>query len=155
MATPPKRDRPYGQFNFLVDLGTGDTASVDAGFQECSNLGMEVTVAEYRAGNFKENGVMKVTLLNKATDVTLKRGVMGSSTLYDWLHEIRQGSENSLRTVRVQLMSEDHRDVVATWSMLNARIIKYVTGPFNAKATDVAMEEMTLAYERLEAEFGS
>ena len=155
MPVPPKRDRPYGQFNFLVDLGTGDTSSVDAGFQECSNLGMEVTVAEYRAGNFKENGVMKVTLLNKSTDVTLKRGVMGSSTLYDWLHEIRNGSASSLRTVRVTLMSEDHRDVVATWSMLNARIIKYVTGPFNGKATDVAMEEMTLAYERLEAEFGS
>jgi phage tail-like protein len=151
---PPKRDRPYGQFNFLVDLkGDGDTQSVDAGFQECSNLGMEVTVAEYRAGNAKENGVMKVTLLNKATDVTLKRGVMGSSTLYDWLNAIRNGDQNALRTVRIHLMSEDHTETVATWSMLRARIIKYVTGPFSAKGTDVAMEELTLAYERLEADF--
>ncbi|MBA3891159.1 MAG: phage tail protein [Gemmatimonadaceae bacterium] len=151
---PPKRDRPYAQFNFLVDLrGDGDTASVDAGFQECSNLGMEVTVAEYRAGNAKQNHVMKVTLLNKATDVTLKRGVIGSSTLYDWLHQIRSGDQTALRTVRVHLMSEDHAETVATWSMQNARIIKYVTGPFNAKGTDVAMEELTLAYERMEAEF--
>ena len=30
-----------------------------------------------------------------------------------------------------------------------ARIIKYTVGPFNAKGTDVAMEEMVLAYERL------
>ena len=30
---------------------TGDTDGADAGFQECSNLGMEVTVAEYRNGN--------------------------------------------------------------------------------------------------------
>lgn len=150
---PPKRDRPYAQFNFLVDLGTGETDSVDAGFQECSNLGMEVTVAEYRPGNAKENSVMKVTGLNKATDVTLKRGVMGSDTLYSWLNEIRNGEENSLRTVRVHLKSEDHSTTVATWSLLRARIIKYVTGPFNAKGTDVAMEELTLAYERLEAEF--
>jgi phage tail-like protein len=150
---PPKRDRPYGQFNFLVDLGTGDTDSVDAGFQECSNLGMEVTVAEYRPGNAKENSVMKVTGLNKATDVTLKRGVMGSDTLYAWLDDIRNGNANALRTVRVHLKSEDHADTVATWSLLRARIIKYVTGPFNAKGTDVAMEELTLAYERMEAEF--
>lgn len=151
---PPKRDRPYAQFNFLVDLrGDGDTAGVDAGFQECSNLGMEVPVAEYRSGNAKENSVMKVTGLNKATDVTLKRGVMGSSTLYDWLHQIRNGDANALRTVRIHLMSEDHNDTVATWSLLRARIIKYVSGPFNAKGTDVAMEELTLAYERMEAEF--
>lgn len=150
---PPKRDRPFGQFNFLVDLGSGDTDSVDAGFQECSNLGMEVTVAEYRPGNAKENAVMKVTGLNKATDVTLKRGVMGSDTLYVWLNDIRNGNEDALRTVRVHLKSEDHATTVATWSLLRARIIKYVTGPFNAKGTDVAMEELTLSYERMEAEF--
>jgi phage tail-like protein len=149
----PKRDRPYGQFNFLIDLGSGDTDSVDAGFQECSNLGMEVTVAEYRPGNAKENSVMKVTGLNKSTDVTLKRGVMGSDTLYVWLNDIRNGNENALRTVRVHLKSEDHATTVATWSLLRARIIKYITGPFNAKGTDVAMEELTLAYERMEAEF--
>jgi phage tail-like protein len=69
-----KRDRPYAQFNFLVDLGDGITSGADAGFQECSNLGMEVTVAEYRDGNDPENSVHKITGLNKATDVTLKGG---------------------------------------------------------------------------------
>ena len=29
-----QRDRPYVQFNFLVDLGTGDTTGPEAGFQE-------------------------------------------------------------------------------------------------------------------------
>jgi phage tail-like protein len=151
---PPKRDRPYAQFNFLVDLkGDGDVDSVDAGFQECSNLGMEVAVAEYRPGNAKQNHVMKVTGLNKATDVTLKRGVMGSDTLYVWLNDIRNGDANAMRTVRIHLRNEDHTETVATWSLLNARITKYVTGPFNAKGNDVAMEELTIVYERMEAEF--
>ena len=48
---PTPRHVPYVQFNFLVDLGTGNTAGPQAGFQECSNIGMEVTVAEYRRGN--------------------------------------------------------------------------------------------------------
>ena len=66
------RDRPYVQFNFLVDLGTGNSTGPEAGFQECSNIGMEVTVAEYRNGNYSENSVRKITGLNKSTDVTLK-----------------------------------------------------------------------------------
>ncbi|HEX9254133.1 MAG TPA: phage tail protein [Candidatus Angelobacter sp.] len=146
------RERPYVQFNFLVDLGTGNTNGPEAGFQEVSGIGMEVTVAEYRTGNHKENSVMKITGLNKATDVTLKRGVIGSLNLYQWLNDIRNGDQKAFRTVTIQLQNEDHTAVVATWKLLRARIIKNVNGPFNAKGTDVAMEELTLAYERLEME---
>ena len=39
---------------------------------------------------------------------------------------------------------------VLTWKLLRARPTKTVWGPLSAKGTDVAMEEMTLAYERLE-----
>ena len=49
-------------------------------------------------------------------------------------------------------MNEDHASVVQEWKLLRARIIKHVSGPFNARGTDVAMEELTLAYERLEME---
>ena len=146
------RDRPYVQFNFLVDLGTGNTDGAEAGFQECSGIGMEVTVSEYRTGNAKENSVMKITGMNKSTDITLKRGVIGSLNLYQWLHDIRNGNQNAHRTVLVQLQNEDHTQVVMTWKLLRARIIKATFGPFNAKGTDVAMEEMVLAYERLEME---
>jgi phage tail-like protein len=147
------RDRPYGQFNFLVDLGTGETDGPQAGFQEVSQIGMEVTVAEYRNGNDKENSVRKLTGLNKATDVTLKRGVVGALDLYEWLDEVRNGSQQALRTVRIQLLSEDHSGVVVTWKLLRARPVRYVAGPLNAKSgTDVAIEELTLAHERLEME---
>jgi phage tail-like protein len=146
------RERPYVQFNFLVDLGDGTTDGVQAGFQELSNIGMEVTVAEYRNGNEKENAVRKITGLNKATDVTLKRGVVGSLNLYDWLNQIRNGDQSAYRTVLIHQQNEDHTQIVQTWKLLRARIIKHVSGPFNAKGTDVAMEELTLSYERLEME---
>jgi phage tail-like protein len=146
------RDRPYAQFNFLVDLGTGQTDGPQAGFQECSEIGMSVDVIEYRNGNDKENSVRKITGLNKATDVTLKRGVIGSLDLYQWLDDIRNGDQGALRTVVIRLLSEDHATVVQTWKLLRARIVKHVSGPFNAKGTDVAMEELVLAYERLELE---
>jgi len=147
------RDRPYAQFNFLVNLDDGlGVEGPDAGFQEVSNIGMEVAVAEYRNGNEKENSVRKITGLNKATDVTMKRGVVGSLKLYKWLNDIRNGSANALRTVTVQLQNEDHTEIVQTWVLKRARVTKHSSGTLSAKGTDVAMEELTITYERLEME---
>ena len=145
------RDLPYAQFNFLVDLGNG-AEGPDAGFQECSSISTSVDVIEYRNGNDRENSVRKITGLNKASDVTLKRGVIGSLSLYNWLNQIRNGDQAGYRTVTIQLQNEDHTAVAMTWKLLRARIIKHVSGPLNALGCDVAMEELTLAYERLEME---
>ena len=82
--------------------------------------------------------------------MTLKRGVIGSLDLYQWLDQIRNGDQNALRSVTVQLMNEDHSAVVQTWKLLRARIVKHTSGPFNAKGNDVAMEEIVLACERIE-----
>ena len=146
-----QRDRPYAQFNFLVDLGTGDVDSPDAGFAECSAIATEVAVAEYRNGNDKENSVHKLTGLNRVSNVVLKRGLIGTLTLFDWFNEVRNGGGGT-RTVRIQLLNEDHTEPVMTWILLRARIVKWAAGPLNAKGNDIALEELTLAYERLEVE---
>lgn len=106
------RDRPYVQFNFLVDLGDGNTEGPEAGFQEISGIGMEVTLAEYRNGNERENAVRKISGLTRANNVTLKRGVFGSLKLYQWLDDIRNGNQNAMRSVTIQLQNEDHSAVV-------------------------------------------
>jgi phage tail-like protein len=144
------RERPYGQFNFLVDLGTGDTASPQAGFQEVSGLGMEITVAEYRAGNFKDNTPMKITGTYKVPDITLKRGVIGSLDLYQWLDQVRAGAQDQLRNITIQLQNEDHSSVVMEWKLTNARPIKYTGPSFSGKGTDVAVEELVLSCERID-----
>jgi phage tail-like protein len=146
-----QRDRPYAQFNFLVDLGTGDVDGPDAGFQECSAIATEVAVAEYRNGNDKENSVHKIAGLSRVSDVTLRRGLIGSMVLFDWLNAVRNGEE-ATRTVRIQLVNEDHTEPVMTWKLLRARVVKWAAGPLNAKGSDVAVEEIVLAYERLEVE---
>ena len=146
------RERPYNRFNFLVDLGDGNTDGPDAGFAEVSGLGMQLEVIEYRNGNSRENEPMKITGLARVGDVTLRRGLIGSLKLYRWIDQIRNGDTNALRTVTIQLQNEDHTATVQTWKLLRARIIKHTSGPFNAKGGDVAMEEMVLAFERLELE---
>lgn len=146
------RERPYNRFNFLVDLGDGNTEGPDAGFAEVGGLGMQVEVIEYRNGNSRENEPMKITGLSRVGDVTLRRGLIGSLRLYQWIDQIRNGDQGALRTVTIQLQNEDHTSVVQTWKLLRARIVKHTSGPFNAKGGDVAMEEMVLAFERLEIE---
>jgi phage tail-like protein len=146
------RDRPYAQFNFLVDLGSGNTEGPQAGFQHCSEIGMSVDVVEYRNGNDKESSVHKLTGLARYPDVTLKRGVIGSLDLYSWLDDIRNGDESAYRTVTIQLQNEDHSQVVQTWKLMRARIVRHSSGPLDAHHSGVAMEELTLAYERLEME---
>jgi len=150
------RERPYGQFRFLVDLGGGaESGDFTAGFQEVTGLGFEVTVAEYRNGNSLESGPMKITGTSKVADVTFKRGVIGDDSLYVWLDQIRNGAqEEALRTVRIDLLPESGDPTPAqTWTLKRARIIK-CTGPaLNGKGTESAVEEIVLACERMEMEF--
>lgn len=146
------RERPYCRFNFLVDLGDGVSDGPTAGFQEIGALAAEVSVTEYRNGNSKANDVVKLTGLGTYPNVTLKRGVIGSLHLYQWFDQVRNGDANALRTVTIQLMSEDHTAVVQTWKLLRARLVKFSCGPLHAQSSDVAVEEVELAYERLELE---
>ena len=146
------RDRPYMQFNFLVNLNGGiDPGSVQGGFQEVTGLSTELQQQDYRVGNAPHNNVIKLTGLNKAADVTFKRGIINPTALFDWLNDVREGNPDSRRTVIVELNSEDHK-TVARWTLNEARPLKYTLGGLNAKGNDAAMEELVIAYERLTVE---
>jgi phage tail-like protein len=147
-----ERERPYSQFNYLVDLGTGNTDSVQAGFSEASGLGVEINVAEYRNGNEKNNAVRKITGSYKVPDVTLKRGVIGTTDLYDWLDQVRAGDQGALRDIKIHLLAEDRSGPVVTWLLFEARPIKYTGPTLNASGTETAVEEVVFACERIEME---
>jgi len=151
MAT--ERNDPYSSFNFLVDLGTGDTASIRAGFQEVSGLNTEVTIAEYRNGNEGVNRVRKVPGMYKVGDVTLKRGLIGALDLVDWVNQVRTGDPNARRNITIQLRDEAGTNTVMTWRLTNARPMRYTAPSLNAKAsTDVSIEELVLSCEDLAIE---
>jgi phage tail-like protein len=144
------RDNPYGAFNFLVALGGADPHATIAGFEEVTGLGLEIEFVEYRNGNDKPNSVRKLPGLNKSTDVTMKRGVIGSLDLFDWIKEVAAGNINR-RDVAITLLDEA-RSTVMTW-ILRRALPKKWTGPnLNAKGTDVAMEELTLTAEGIDLE---
>lgn len=146
------RQVPYGAFNFIVDLGTGSSTGPDAGFEECGPFSERVEVIEYRNGNDRTNEPRKITGLATVQDISFKRGVIGSQTLYDWFDEVRNGSESAQRDVVVSLLSEDHSTKVMSWKLHRARPVRYCAGPLHGRSSDIAIEELVLAYERLEVE---
>jgi phage tail-like protein len=155
MAIQRTDGTPYGAFNFqLISdmIGSSNPGVVQAGFQEVSGLGMEVTEAEYRTGNAKVNHVRKISGLYKATDVTLKRGVIGFPDLYAWINDVRLGNEaTQSHTVTLNLMDETGNNVVMTWTLTGAKPKSYKGATLNAKGgTDVAMEELVLSVESID-----
>ena len=148
-----QRDDPYGSFNFLVDLGTGDTDSVKAGFQEVTGLNTEITQAEYRNGNEKANHVRKVSGMYKVGDVTFKRGLIGATDLYDWIHQVRVGDRTAMRSVTITMQDEAHEGPIMTWRLTRARPMRYTAPSLNGKGgTDVAIEELVLSCEDMTIE---
>ena len=148
---PIQREDPYPIFNFRVTADRfGDAGTVQGGFQEVSGLGAEVAVAEYRNGNAAENVVTKMPMLNKSGDVTCKRGVMGSDAFFKWIKAVRDGEQNVRATVTIELFDEARQGPVMTWTLSAATPIKYTAPNLSGKGTDVAMEELVLACEKLD-----
>jgi phage tail-like protein len=146
------RERPYNNFNFLVDVGTGETSGPLAGFYEVILPEAWVDVIEYRSGNFKENTLTKLTGLEHYSNLVLKRGLIGSLDLYEWWDQVRNGSQDALRTVTVQLLSEDKTEVVLAWRFLRARPVRYKFSELKGDGKDVMIEQLELAFERMEIE---
>src|SRR5512139_492194 len=96
------RKTPYPAFNFTVSFGGSEEFG---GFSDVSGLMTELTVAEYRAGNDPDNNVRKVQGLNKAGDVTLKRGIIDSATLWAWINQARTQGPDAKKTVVVSLLN--------------------------------------------------
>jgi len=147
---PTFRENPYHAFNFIVSLGgsqgDGGEGTIIEGFSDVSGLGVDINYAEYRNGNERVNTVRKLPNTHKFDDVTLKRGLVGSTDLFEWLATVRDGTTDA-RDVSITLMDEA-RDPVATWRLHRAQPKKW-TGPTLAAkgGSDVAMEELHLVHE--------
>ena len=144
MAT---RTTPYGAFNFTVSF---DGSESFGGFSDVSGIGNEIAIAEYRFGNDLENHVRKVAGITKCDDVTLKRGILDSKTLFDWIDQARTQGPDAQKTVKITLQDEA-QNPVQSWLLRGVVPMKY-TGPTLAAkgGGDVAMEEIVLSAEKME-----
>ncbi|MEH2048235.1 phage tail protein [Nostoc sp.] len=144
MAETGKRDDPYQQFNFLVEID----GIARAGFMECSGLTTDNDMIDYREGADKAMNVRKLSGLRKYTNVVLKRGYTQDKSLWEWRKACIDGKVQR-RSADVILLDENRSEVLR-WRIHEAWISKWDSGPFNAKTNDVVVETAELVHERLE-----
>lgn len=166
MASPKERKNPYAAFNFRVLFGTEEVA----GFMEASGLDSENAVIEYREGNdqfppgssapsFTGAFPRKQPGLEHYPNITLRRGITGSTKLWTRRKDLRDGKTGPGTTadglnpktvdVFIELLDEVY-NTVFRWKLQNAWISKLSGPSLNAKANEIAIESVEIICERIE-----
>jgi phage tail-like protein len=144
MAETGKRDDPYQQFNFLVEID----GIARAGFMECTGATTDTDPIDYREGSDVRMNVRKLSGLRKYTNIVLKRGYTQDKSLWEWRKKIINGAVER-RSADIVLLDENRAEVLR-WRIREAWISKWDSGPFNAKTNDVVVETVELVHEGLE-----
>jgi phage tail-like protein len=146
-----RREAPYPSYNYIVNInGPRDPEKLLGGFSDVSGLSTEIHISEYRDGNETESHVRKMPGSSKIGDVTLKRGVVDSADLWDWITATRTTGLLAQRDVVITLRDEGSNPV-QSWKLRKVVPMKY-TGPTLAGkgGGEVAMEELVLSAEGFE-----
>jgi phage tail-like protein len=145
------RTAPYPSYNYIVNLGgPRDPNQPLGGFSDVSGLETDIHISEYRDGNDPAPHVRKIPGSHKVGDVTLKRGLVNSADLWDWITQTRTNGVNAQRNVVITLRDEA-ANPVQKFVLRNCFPMKY-TGPTLAGkgGGEVAMEELVLSVEGFE-----
>jgi phage tail-like protein len=146
------REKPYPGINFIVDLGTGDVETVEAGLLEVIFPEARLEVLEYRNGNDRTTEPRKLQTITKYGNLILRRGAIGSLSWYGWWNAVRNGDQSAVRNITVVLLNEDRTEQVLTWKFFRARPVNHQFSPLCALGTEALLETLELAFERLEME---
>ncbi len=139
-----KRNDPYGQFNFLVEID----GIVVAGFSEVSGLTTDTNIIEYREGSEKVGTVRKLPGLMKYNNIVLKRGWTADAKLWGWRKKVIDGKTQRL-TGTITLLDEA-RHPALRWNFTAGWPSKWEGPALNAKTSEVAIEMLEIAHEGLE-----
>ena len=146
------RTAPLPAYNYLVQIQKygRDPNQLLGGFSDVSGLETDVHISEYRDGNEVQTCVRKIPGSYKVGDVTLKRGVVDSSDMWQWITDTRTTGVAAQQDVTITLQDESGKGI-QQWKLRNCVPMKY-TGPTLAGkgGGDVAMEELVLSAELYE-----
>lgn len=136
-----QRVDPYLNFRFLVEID----GIQQAGFMECTGLGSQIEVVEYREGG-DPSFVRKLAGKVSYPDIVLKWGATDSKELYQWHLQAIQGNLVRMNGSVVLLDAQGKEKL--RWNFTNGWPSKWTGPTLNAKGNDVAIEELTITCEQ-------
>jgi phage tail-like protein len=138
---------PLAKFSFLVKLD-----STQVSFQGVDGLESEISIIEYRGGDYALWSKTKRPGMISYSNVTLKKGMFkGDKVLHDWWKDFETNHLHSKRkSITIDLLNEAG-SVCVSWRLTNAFVVKYTPSTMDAEAdSEPAIEEMEIAYEKLD-----
>ena len=134
---------PVG-FHFVVEfIGLSDNA--DTRFTEVGGLAVEMGSEEVAEGG-ENRFVQKYPTRAKYPELVLKRGLLKSSAVWNWIRDCIVDYKIELRNVDIILLNAEHEPLM-TWHVIGAWPTKWAVGDLNASNNAYAVESMQLAYQ--------
>ena len=128
---------PFFSYRYLVSVsGRFGQAKLVGGFSDVSGL-------------TGPTNPQKLSGAHKVGDVTLKRGVVDSSNLWDWISQARHQGAIPLRDAIITLRDRSNQPV-QSWKLHHAVPKKYTSPVLGGKGGSTAMEELVLSSETIE-----
>jgi phage tail-like protein len=157
-GTVGARSDPLKGYNFLVSLLDSSSSLALAttlalpgmmdvpmgGFSECTGLEMSLDVEEYKEGG-RNGTILKFPTRVKWTNITLKKGVASSTTLWDWLYGFVEG--RGRRRDGIIILQNDLHIPNNIWQFRRGLPVKYTGPSLNASQNNVAIESIEIAHE--------
>ena len=156
-----KREDPVRAFNFAISLmeaspGLGGavtsivvntlTDNIDAGFNECSGLEMTLETEDYMEGGVN-HVVHKLPTRVKWGKLVLKKGLLTSSALWDWIYGFAEGKV--VRKDGVITLLDEKGEAHTVWQFKRGLPVKYGGPSLNAQQNAVAFETIEIEHEGL------
>jgi phage tail-like protein len=138
-----KRNDPYGQFNFIIEID----GVVKGGFSEASGLTTDTNVIEYRNGN-EITTTRKLPGLMKYNNIMLKRGWTQDRSLWEWRKKVIDGKTQ--RASGAIVLLDEARQEALRWNFREGWPSKWEGPALNGKTSEVAIETLEIAHEGLE-----
>lgn len=139
---------PLPKFHFQVEWGGAKVS-----FTEVTGLNVETDVIEYRDGASPEFHKIKMTGMQKFSNITLKRGTFkGDNDFYKWWNTVALNTIER-RDLVISLLNEKHEPVVV-WKVKQAWPNKVQSGDLKSDANEVLIESIELVHEGLTIQNG-
>lgn len=139
----PKRDFDHiGNFNFKVEI----EGVTQGAFRNVEGLDSETEIVEYQDGD--DLVLRKRPGRTKFSNVSLKRGYVNSDDLWQWRKKVVEGKVER-KSGSVILCGDDGEEIMR-YNFFEAWPCKWKGFSLDGKGTDVNVEEIELAVEKIE-----
>ncbi len=154
--TLPRFD-PLPAYNFLIALidnsstfsavasGVGSLAA--GGFSECTGLEATLETFDFREGGVNDR-VRRFPTRSNYSNIVLKRGVGMGEDLWLWHQDFVDGK--GARRDGYIILQAENRIPIKIWSFSRGLPVKWSGPSLNARVSDISIEALEIAHEKLE-----